>query len=99
MNFIDKYKQDIEKELDMDNMDDDNMELLKAALAHAIMSQPQNKDQYRKDLNEELVSLAETYCDVVDVFRKRLKGKMTMRHIKDLAVEFFDTTIGVILNG
>ena len=96
MNFIDRYKQELTEKMDMDNMNDEQMEAFKQALAQAMMSQPKTQEVMRRELREEMTSLADIYCDVADIFFTRMKGKLTNSKTVELINRFYDTITEVI---
>ena len=93
MNFIDRYKQELEEENEMttDDMTPEQIEQLKGALAHAIFTAPQNKEQQRRELKEDMTVLANTFADCADIFLTRFKGKLPYKQIVELILSFFGT--------
>ena len=93
MNFIDRYKQELEEETKMtiDDMTPEQIEQLKGALAHAMFTAPQSKEQQRRELKEDMTVLANTFADCADIFLTRLKGKLPYKQIVQIILAFFQT--------
>lgn len=93
MNFIDRYKQELEEQTEMntDDLTPEQIEQLKGALAHAMLSAPQSKEQQMREMKDEMTVLANTFADCADVFLTRFRGRLPLRKIVSLIDIFFQT--------
>lgn len=93
MNFIDRYKKEMEEqtEMDIDELTPEQMEQLKGALAHAMLSAPQSKEQQLREMKDEMTVLANTFADCADIFLTRFRGRLPQRKILMLIEIFFRT--------
>ncbi len=93
MNFIDRYRKEMEEqtEMDIDDMTPEQIEQLKGALAHAMLTPIPNKEQLRRELKEDMTVLANTFADCADIFLTRFKGKLPYKQIVQLILSFFQT--------
>lgn len=103
MNFIDKYKKDLEEgkiqpEIHVDIPEDVDEEALKKMIQNTQLLQFSNKPtkEDREYLQEEMTFLAGLYCDCAEVFFERLKGKLTYNRIVPLIQSFYEMITEVI---
>lgn len=93
MNFIDRYRKEMEEqtEMDIDELTPEQIEQLKGAMAHAMLTAPQNKEQQLREMKDEMTVLANTFADCADVFLTRFRGRLPLRKIVELIDIFFQT--------
>ena len=93
MNFIDRYKKEMEEQTDMDidELTPEQIEQLKGALAHAMLTPIPNKEQQMREMKDEMTVLANTFADCADVFLTRFRGRLPLRKIVSLINIFFQT--------
>ena len=93
MNFIDRYKQEMEEqtEMDIDELTTEQIEQLKGALAHAMLTPIPNKEQQLREMKDEMTVLANTFADCADIFLTRFRGRLPQKKIFTLVEIFFNT--------
>ena len=93
MNFIDRYKKEMEEQTDMDidELTPEQIEQLKGALAHAMLSSPMSKEQQLREMKDEMTVLANTFADCADIFLTRFRGRLPQKKIFTLVEIFFRT--------
>lgn len=93
MNFIDRYKKEMEEQTDMDidELTPEQIEQLKGAMAHAILTPMPNKEEQLREMKDEMTVLANTFADCADIFLTRFRGRLPQRKILMLIEIFFRT--------
>lgn len=93
MNFIDRYRKEMEEqtEVDIDELTPEQVEQLKGAIAHAMFVAPQNQKLQRQELKEAMTDLATIFADCADIFLTRFKGKLPYKLIVQMILAFYGT--------
>jgi hypothetical protein len=78
-------------DMDIDELTQEQIEQLKGALAHAMLTPIPNKEQQMREMKDEMTVLANTFADCADVFLTRFRGRLPLRKIVSLINIFFQT--------
>ena len=96
MNFIDRYKQELNEE---EGITEEQLKKLQEAVTQATSTYAFNAEDPNTALRNGMTGLANIYCDVAEVFLQRLKGKLTTGKIVQIILQFIDAITEITING
>lgn len=96
MNFIDKYRKELEKDgADIMEQFDDEMTPEEAEELNKVLSAAVTQLSF-EETNEYLKKMAPVFCDIADIFMTRFRGKLTNTKIVELIVAFYGVVKGLL---
>lgn len=99
MNFIDRYKQDMEEETKeeqaMDNTHDEEKEQLQNYIAQMLFKPQKDSAQLRAEVREELLQIADVCIECGNKFYNAFRGKLTNRMITEIFCTFIESLMKV----
>jgi len=99
MNFIDRYKQDMEEqnegEQKMDDTRDEEKEQLQNFIAQMLFKPQKDNAQLRAEVREELLQLTDVYIECGNKFYNAFRSKLPGKMIAEIFCTFIKTIMEV----
>jgi len=99
MNFIDRYKQDMEEqnegEQKMDDTRDEEKEQLQNFIAQMLFKPQKDNAQLRAEVREELLQLTDVCIECGNKFYNAFRGKLPSKMIAEIFCTFIKTIMEV----